>query len=72
MIVLTADQEATAIQSAKTVGLGIAGVDMLVSDKGAMVIEVNSSPGIEGIETYTKLDVAKEFIIYLEENLNKS
>lgn len=72
MIELTPDQEATAIQSAKTVGLGIAGVDMLVSDKGAMVIEVNSSPGIEGIELYTQLDVAKEFIIYLENNLNKS
>jgi ribosomal protein S6--L-glutamate ligase len=72
MIQLTPEQEATAIKSAEVVGLGIAGVDMLVSDNGAMVIEVNSSPGIEGIETYTQLDVAQEFIKYLEEKLSKA
>ena len=70
MIHLTADQEETAIKSAGVVGLGLAGVDMLISEKGAMVIEINSSPGIEGIEGYTKLDVAKGIIKYVEESFN--
>mgnify|MGYP000669104666 CR=1 FL=1 len=70
-VVLTPEQEDTAIRSANVIGLGIAGVDMLISDKGALVIEVNSSPGIEGIEGYTQLDVAKEFIKFIEEDINK-
>lgn len=69
---LTPDQEETAIKSAGVIGLGIAGVDMLISEKGAMVIEVNSSPGIEGIEGYTRKDVAKEFIKFIEESFTKS
>lgn len=71
MVVLTPEQEETAVRSANVIGLGIVGVDMLISEKGAMVIEVNSSPGIEGIEGYTRLDVAKEFIKYVEENFSK-
>lgn len=71
-VVLTEDQEETAILAAKVLGLDIAGVDMLISDSGAMVIEVNSSPGIEGIEGYTQLDVAKEMILFIEQSFAKS
>lgn len=68
---LTPEEEQTAISSAEALGLGIAGVDMLSSESGPKVIEVNSSPGIEGIEGCTKLDIAKEIIIYLENELKK-
>lgn len=47
-------------------GLGIAGVDMLQSSKGPLVLEVNSSPGLEGIEKATGKNIAKEIIRYLE------
>ena len=50
-------------------GLGIAGVDMLESSHGPLVLEVNSSPGLEGIETATKKDIAREIIRYLELNV---
>ena len=50
-------------------GLGVAGVDMLQSSSGPLVLEVNSSPGLEGIETATKKDIAKEIIKYLERNV---
>jgi len=50
-------------------GLGVAGVDMLQSDKGPLVMEVNSSPGLEGIETATKKDIAREIIRYVERNV---
>lgn len=63
---LTPEEEHAAVLSAEAIGLGIAGVDMLISDDGPKVIEVNSSPGLEGIEGCTKLDIAKEIIIYLE------
>lgn len=65
-ITLTPEEEEAAVRSAQTLGLGVAGVDMLIADSGPKVIEVNSSPGIEGMEGCTKLDVAKEIIIYLE------
>lgn len=50
-------------------GLGIAGVDMLQSERGALILEVNSSPGLEGIETATKKDIAKEIIRYVERHI---
>lgn len=55
----------TAVRAAKILGLGIAGVDMLESKDGPQIMEVNSSPGLEGIETCTKLDVAGSFIDYI-------
>ncbi|MCB9198163.1 MAG: 30S ribosomal protein S6--L-glutamate ligase [Flavobacteriales bacterium] len=70
-IKLSADEEETAIKSAEALGLGVAGVDMLVSSDGPKVIEVNSSPGIEGIEGCTKLDIAKEIILYLEKQVKE-
>ncbi|MCB9187902.1 MAG: RimK family alpha-L-glutamate ligase [Flavobacteriales bacterium] len=71
-IILTPEEEEAAVRSAQTLGLGIAGVDMLISESGPKVIEVNSSPGIEGMEGCTKLDVAKEIIIYLENEFKQS
>ena len=50
-------------------GLGIAGVDMLQSTNGPLVLEVNSSPGLEGIEAATNKDIAREIIRYVERNV---
>jgi ribosomal protein S6--L-glutamate ligase len=49
-------------------GLGIAGVDMLQSARGPLILEVNSSPGLEGIETATGKDIALQIIKYVERN----
>ena len=54
---LTREERATAIRAAATMGLGIAGVDLLRSDRGPLVLEVNSSPGLEGIEGASGIDV---------------
>ena len=69
IIELTDDEELTAIKAAKAMGLGVAGVDMLQSENGPLVLEVNSSPGLEGIETATGKDIAKEIIKYIERNV---
>ena len=58
----------SAIKSAKKLGLGIAGVDLLQSDRGPLVMEVNSSPGLEGIEGATGIDIAGKIIEYVERN----
>lgn len=68
-ISLTQEEEETAILAAKALNLGVAGVDMLQSDRGPLVLEVNSSPGLEGIEKATKYDIAGEIIEYLERNI---
>ncbi len=62
---LPADYERVAVRSAQIMGLRVAGVDMLESDDGPLVMEVNSSPGLEGIEAATKLDVAGAIIDYI-------
>jgi ribosomal protein S6--L-glutamate ligase len=59
---------ATAIHAAQVLGLNIAGVDMIASREGPMVLEVNSSPGLEGIETATGIDVAGAMIDFVIEN----
>ena len=56
------------MRSAKILGLRVAGVDMLRSNHGPVVMEVNSSPGLEGIETSSGKDVAGAMIAYLERN----
>jgi ribosomal protein S6--L-glutamate ligase len=71
MIELTVEEKYTAILAAKAVGLGIAGVDMLQSERGPLVLEVNSSPGLEGIEKTTKEDIAGKIIEYIERNVNR-
>ncbi|MCF8060278.1 MAG: RimK family alpha-L-glutamate ligase [Bacteriovoracaceae bacterium] len=55
----------TAIRATKIMGLGIAGVDMLEGKDGPQIMEINSSPGLEGIEGCTKLDIAGSFIDYI-------
>jgi ribosomal protein S6--L-glutamate ligase len=68
IITLSKDEERVVIDAAKALGLGIAGVDILPSSRGFLVIEVNSSPGLKGIETATKVDVATEIIKFVEKN----
>jgi ribosomal protein S6--L-glutamate ligase len=67
-IKLTPEERSTAIRAAKAMGLRVAGVDLLRSNHGPLVMEVNSSPGLEGIETTTEIDVAGKIIDYLEKN----
>lgn len=67
-IKLTDDEKRTALRAAKAIGLQICGVDMLRSNRGSLVIEVNANPGIEGIEKYTGRDVAGKIIEYVEAN----
>ncbi len=68
VIALTDEERATAIKAAKKLGLGIAGVDLLQSSRGPLVMEVNSSPGLEGIEGATGVDIAGKIIEYVERN----
>ncbi len=67
LIRLTAGERATALKAAKTMGLNVAGVDMLQAERGPVVIEVNSSPGLEGIERTSTVDVADRIIGFVEE-----
>jgi len=67
-IELTEEEENVAIKAAKTMGLKIAGVDILRSSRGPLIMEVNASPGLEGIEGTTRVNVAKEIIEYVERN----
>ncbi|MBA2664401.1 MAG: 30S ribosomal protein S6--L-glutamate ligase [Bradymonadaceae bacterium] len=65
---LTDDEREVALLAAQTVGLNIAGVDLLRSNRGPLVIEVNSSPGLEGIEKASGIDVADKIITFIEAN----
>ena len=67
-IKITRAERETAIKSAKIMGLKFAGVDLLRSDRGPLVMEVNSSPGLEGIETITHKHIATMVIQYIENN----
>jgi ribosomal protein S6--L-glutamate ligase len=68
---LTSEEEETAIRAARIIGLSVAGVDLLRSEKGPMVIEVNASPGLEGIEQVMKKDIADEIIAFIEEKIEE-
>jgi ribosomal protein S6--L-glutamate ligase len=61
--------ERTAIHAAQIMGLRVAGVDMLETNDGPQILEVNSSPGLEGIETATQIDVASAIVEHLEEQV---
>jgi ribosomal protein S6--L-glutamate ligase len=69
IIKLSEEEEHTALIATKAMGLGVAGVDMLQSKNGPLVLEVNSSPGLEGIEAATGKDIAKKIIRYVERNV---
>ncbi|MGB5920096.1 30S ribosomal protein S6--L-glutamate ligase [Arcobacter sp.] len=66
---LTRKEKSTAIAAAKAMGLGVCGVDMIPSSRGPLVMEVNSSPGLEGIEKSTNLDIASKIMDYIEKSV---
>lgn len=68
LIKITPEERMTAVRAAKVMGLNVAGVDILRSNHGPVVMEVNSSPGLEGIESTTGKDVAGLIITYIEKN----
>ncbi|NLN24535.1 MAG: 30S ribosomal protein S6--L-glutamate ligase [Bacteroidetes bacterium] len=68
VINLTDEEETAALKAAKAMSLDIAGVDLLQSARGPLILEVNSSPGLEGIERATGKDIANEIIKYIERN----
>jgi len=66
---LTRKEKSTALAAAKAMGLGVCGVDMIESARGPLVMEVNSSPGLEGIEKSTGIDIASKIMDYIEKNV---
>lgn len=68
LIKLSYLERKTAVKAAKKIGLAIAGVDMLQSSRGPLILEVNSSPGLQGIESATKIDIAGKIIEFIEKN----
>lgn len=68
LVKITPEERSTAVRSAKIMGLNVAGVDLLRSNHGPVVMEVNSSPGLEGIEKATDRDVAALVIQFIEKN----
>ena len=68
---LSADERKIATKAARQLGLNVSGVDMLRSERGPLVIEVNSSPGLQGIETATNRDIADKIIKYAEVNATR-
>lgn len=67
-IKITPEERSTAVRAAKIMGLNICGVDMLRSNHGPVVMEVNSSPGLEGVEKATGKDIAGRIVEFLEKN----
>lgn len=68
LVELSEEEKRTAVRAAHALGLKIAGVDMLPSSRGPLVMEVNSSPGLQGIETATGMDIAGKIIEFIEQN----
>lgn len=69
LIELSKEEQDIAIRATKALGLKVAGVDLLQSSRGPLIIEVNASPGLEGIEKATGKDIAGEIIAYVERNV---
>jgi ribosomal protein S6--L-glutamate ligase len=69
VIKLSPSERSTSVRAAKSMGLSVAGVDLLQSDEGPMVLEVNSSPGLEGIENASGVDIADLIVEYIEDNV---
>ncbi|TFH06746.1 MAG: 30S ribosomal protein S6--L-glutamate ligase [Nitrosomonadales bacterium] len=72
IIKITPEERSTAVRSAKIMGLNVCGVDLLRSNHGPVVMEVNSSPGLQGIEEATEIDVAGKIIEFIEKNAKPS
>lgn len=71
IVKLLPEERALAVKAAKVMGLNVAGVDLIRSDHGPLVLEVNSSPGLEGIERVTRKDVADMIIEHIEKDYTK-
>ncbi len=71
-IKITPEERELAIKAAKIMGLGLAGVDLIRSNRGPLIMEVNSSPGLEGIEKTTGKDIAAKIIEYIEKHANRN
>jgi ribosomal protein S6--L-glutamate ligase len=71
LVKITPEERRTAVKSAQVMGLNVAGVDLLRASRGPVVMEVNSSPGLEGIEKATQRDVAGMIIEFIEKNARK-
>ena len=69
---LNRKEKATAIAAAKAMGLGVCGVDMIPSKRGPLVMEVNSSPGLEGIEKSTNINIAERIMEFIEKSVKLS
>jgi ribosomal protein S6--L-glutamate ligase len=71
LVSITAEERKTALRAANTMGLNVCGVDILRAERGPVVMEVNSSPGLEGIETATGKDIAGDVIKFIEKTAKK-
>ncbi len=69
---ITDEEREMAIRSAKIIGLNVAGVDIVRSNRGPLIMEVNASPGLEGIEKATGIDVAGEIITFIESGIDSN
>lgn len=67
---LNRKEKSMALAAAKAMGLGVCGVDMIPSDRGPLVMEVNSSPGLEGIEKATSIDIADKIMNYIDSSIS--
>ena len=67
-VTLTPQERATAVKAARYLGLNVCGVDILRSDRGPLIMEVNASPGLRGVEEVTQVDVAKQIVQFIEKN----
>ncbi len=70
-VTLTDEERKMAIRAAHIIGLNVAGIDMIRSNRGPLIMEVNASPGLEGIERTTGVNVAGEIIKFIEESLSE-
>ncbi len=70
-IKISPEERSTAVRAAKSMGLNVCGVDMLRANHGAVVMEVNSTPGLEGVEKATGIDVAGKIIEFLEKDAKR-
>lgn len=66
---ITEEEREMAVNAARIIGLNVAGVDIVRSDRGPLIIEINASPGLEGIEKTTEIDVAGKIIELIEDNI---
>ena len=67
----TPKEQHIALNATKYLGLGVAGVDLIRSKKGPLLIEVNASPGLQGVEAATGVNIGREIILFVERNGRK-